>query len=114
MTGPAVKVPQQAVYYRPATDPARRCDACVMYQDRACTRVEGPIDPGGTCDIFYPADLIQAAAEAYLSGWALTNAPWTSRVHAGCLAAVANGQPGDTAAWAGSAIKISAGIIAKE
>ncbi|HEV2240254.1 MAG TPA: hypothetical protein VGS06_22825 [Streptosporangiaceae bacterium] len=83
------KLPQQAVYYRLSTDPARRCDACIMYRDRACTRVEGPIDPGGTCDIFYPARMAEAAAEAYLAGWALTEAPYTNRVHAGLTAAVA-------------------------
>lgn len=83
-----MKLPQTAVAYRAATDPARRCDACIMYRDRTCTRVAGQIDPGGTCDIFYPADLAPAAAEAYLAGWALTDAPFTGRVEAGCYAAV--------------------------
>jgi hypothetical protein len=32
--------------------------------------------------------LAELAADAYLSGWALTDAPWTPRVEAGCLAAV--------------------------
>jgi hypothetical protein len=32
--------------------------------------------------------LAEAAAEAYLTGWALTGAPFTSRVEAGCIAAV--------------------------
>jgi hypothetical protein len=32
--------------------------------------------------------LAEAAADAYLSGWALTDAPFTPRVEAGCLAAV--------------------------
>jgi hypothetical protein len=32
--------------------------------------------------------LAAAAANAYLSGWALTEAPWTERVEAGCYAAV--------------------------
>lgn len=33
--------------------------------------------------------LAEHAADAYLAGWALTDAPWTPRVEAGCAAAVA-------------------------
>jgi hypothetical protein len=41
--------------------------------------------------------LAEAAVEAYLAGWALTGAPFTPRIEAGCIAAVecALGQPRD-------------------
>lgn len=93
----AKKLSKPAVAYRPAVNPAVCCGTCVMFHDGDCDLVKGRISPDAVCDRWEPppsarraaSDLPGLAAEAYLSGWALTGAPLTDRVRAGCAAAVA-------------------------
>lgn len=87
-----VQVSKASVAYQAATEPGRSCGTCIMYHARAgtCDLVAGRIDPGAVCSKWEEAlPLTVAAAEAYLSGWALTEASWTPRLDAGLAAAVA-------------------------
>jgi hypothetical protein len=49
-----------AAYVEAATDPTKKCDACVQYAAAGpdacgtCKVVKGPINPGGGCKLFVP------------------------------------------------------------
>lgn len=85
------RVSKASVAYRPSGNPARSCATCVMYhRDGTCDLVAGQISPAAVCNKWEERlPLAGAAAEAYLAGWALTEAPFTERIHAGCIAAMA-------------------------
>ena len=58
---PAARTMRDTLHYSgTATDQARRCEACALYQAQAagqcggCQLFAGPVAPGGTCDSFAP------------------------------------------------------------